>query len=116
MSELIKDYFITLNCSGPLALNKKQIRATESWVGKAFNHFRERNILINFKNLQAVVNPSINWPSCSSYQNIKKTKMNTPKTNLQRSRKSQKSHALIATHVAIISLWVIFWGWNLPKY
>lgn len=47
MAELIKDYFITLNCSGPLALNKKQIQATESWVGKAQNHFGERNILIN---------------------------------------------------------------------
>lgn len=47
MAELIKDYFITLNCSGPLALNKKQIQATESWVGKARNHFGERNILIN---------------------------------------------------------------------
>lgn len=64
MAELIKDYFITLNCSGPLALNKKQIRATESWVGKAFNHFCERNILIKFENLRASVNPSINWLSC----------------------------------------------------
>lgn len=64
MAELIKDYFITLNCSGPLALNKTQIRATESWFEKAFNHFSERNILINRKNLRAVVNPSINWLSC----------------------------------------------------